>query len=106
MSTIQKGNADLVPALSALYDRHPIVYADGRVPCDICAAAITITEAERHFEAWMQHICDHCAGEVTPANPDEAREAIAATVDIVHPAAPPDVRSDLIEAALRESTTP
>lgn len=66
MTAILKGNADLVPAQSALYIRHPIVLPDGRVPCDVCAAAITIAEAERHVDAWMQHVCDHCAGVPVP----------------------------------------
>lgn len=96
--SILKGNADLVPALSALYGRHPIVLPDGRVPCDICDAAITTAEAERHYPAWMQHICNTCAGEFEVANPEIARATVA--VDIAHPAAPPDVRSDLIEALL------
>ena len=100
MTAIQKGNADLVPCTHALYGRHPIVLSDGRVPCDVCDAAITIEEAERHVDAWMQHICNQCAGEFADANPAIAREAAARSVDIAHPAAPPDVRSDLIEAVL------
>jgi hypothetical protein len=100
MSAILKHNADLVPAQSARYLRHPIVLPDGRVPCDMCDAAISIEEAERHFPAWMQHICNVCAGEYAAANPELAREAAERAVDINHPAAPPDVRSDLIEAVL------
>lgn len=100
MSGILKGNADLVPSTSPLYSGHPIVLPDGRVPCDLCDAAITLEEAERHFEAWMQHICDHCAGDYARTNPEIAREEAERVVDIAHPAAPPDVRSDLIEAAL------
>lgn len=98
--TILKGNADLVPAMHALLGRHPIILSDGRVPCDICDAAITTTEAERHFDAWMQHICDHCAGEYTTENAELERESVAAAVDAAPPSAPPDARSDLIEAAL------
>lgn len=100
MSAIQKRNADLVPAQSALYHRHPIVLPDGRVPCDVCDAAISTEEAERHFDAWMQHVCNGCAGEFAEANPEIAREAAARAVDIAHPAAPPDVRGELIDAVL------
>jgi len=76
--TVLKGNADLVPSMHALLGRHPIVLPDGRVPCDICDAAITTTEAERHFDQWMQHICDHCAGELAVANPETSGEAATA----------------------------
>lgn len=98
MTAILKRNADLVPAQNALYGRHPIVLSDGCVPCDICDAAITTAEAEANFEPWLQHICNHCAAGIARQNPEIAREAIATAVDIAHPAAPPDVRSDLIEA--------
>ena len=36
---ILKGNVDLVAFV------HPIVLPDGRVPCDVCDAAITRAEA-------------------------------------------------------------
>lgn len=75
--TILKANADLVPAMHALPGSHPIVLSDGRVPCDICDAAISTSEAERHFRVWMQHICAHCAGEFAAANPEISREATA-----------------------------
>lgn len=46
---------------------HPIVMADGRVPCDCCDALITQAEAEGNFPAWQQMLCDHCAGEYAAA---------------------------------------
>ena len=73
MRRILKGNRDLMPArhafLAGRKGVHPIVLADGRVPCDICAAAITTAEAESHFDAWSQHLCNACAGECEDANP-------------------------------------
>jgi hypothetical protein len=48
---------------------HPIVMADGRVPCDCCDALIDQAEAERNFLAWQQMLCDHCAAAHAEANP-------------------------------------
>lgn len=48
---------------------HPIVMADGRVPCDCCDALIDQAEAEGNFPAWQQMICDHCAAGYAEANP-------------------------------------
>ena len=60
---ILKGNADLVVFV------HPIVLPDGRVPCDVCDAAIAKAEAERNGAVWDRGVCDHCAGELLDANP-------------------------------------
>lgn len=61
---ILKGNADLEPYF------HPIVLPDGRVPCDVCDAAIAKTEAERNAAVWDRGVCDHCAAELLEANPE------------------------------------
>ena len=62
--TILKGNADLVAFV------HPIVLPDGRVPCDVCDAAISKAQAEASAAVWDRGVCDHCAGELLEANPD------------------------------------
>ena len=64
---ILKGNSDLVPYF------HPIVLPDGRVPCDVCDAAITKDQAEANATVWDRGVCDHCAGELLEANPDWPR---------------------------------
>ena len=61
---IQKGNADLLPHL------HPIVLPDGRVPCDVCDAAIATDMAERNAAMWERGVCDRCAEELQQANPE------------------------------------
>lgn len=66
---ILKGNADLVAFV------HPIVLQDGRVPCDVCDAAIFKAQAERNAEVWDRGVCDHCAGELLKANPEWPRAA-------------------------------
>lgn len=48
---------------------HPIVMADGRVPCDCCDSLISKAEAEANFPAWQQMLCDHCAAAYAEANP-------------------------------------
>lgn len=64
---ILKGNADLVPHV------HPIALPDGRVPCDVCDAAIAKDTAERNAAVWDRGVCDRCAGELLEANPDWTR---------------------------------
>ena len=66
---ILKGNADLMP-----YD-HPIVLPDGRVPCDVCDAAIVKDVAERNAAVWDRGVCDRCADELLEANPEWSRGA-------------------------------
>ena len=66
---ILKGNADLVAFV------HPIVLPDGRVPCDVCDAAIFKAQAERNAEVWDRGVCDHCAGELLEANPEWPQKA-------------------------------
>lgn len=60
---ILKGNEDLLPYI------HPIVLADGRVPCDVCDAAISKEEAERNAATWERGVCDRCAQDIADANP-------------------------------------
>ena len=64
---ILKGNTDLVPYV------HPIVLPDGRVPCDVCDAAIFKTEAESNAAVWDRGVCNRCAGELLEANPEWPR---------------------------------
>ena len=64
---ILKGNADLVPYF------HPIVLPDGRVPCDVCDAAIIKDVAERNAAVWDRGVCDHCADQLLEANPEWPR---------------------------------
>lgn len=66
---ILKGNSDLVP-----YD-HPIVLPDGRVPCDVCDAAIVKDVAERNAAVWDRGVCDRCADQLLEANPEWSRGA-------------------------------
>ena len=61
---ILKGNADLAPYF------HPIVLPDGRVPCDVCDAAIIKDVAERNAAVWTRGVCDPCADALASANPD------------------------------------
>lgn len=62
--SIRKGNADLVPYF------HPIVLSDGRVPCDVCDAAIVKGVAEQNAATWTRAVCDHCAEALAAANPE------------------------------------
>ena len=66
---ILKGNADLVPYF------HPSVLPDGRVPCDVCDAAIVKDVAERNAAVWDRGVCDRCADELLEANPEWSRGA-------------------------------
>ena len=61
---ILKGNVDLVPYF------HAIVLPDGRVPCDVCDAAIIKDVAERNAAVWDRGVCDRCADDLAQANPD------------------------------------
>ena len=61
---ILKGNVDLVPYF------HPSVLPDGRVPCDVCDAAIIKDVAERNAAVWDRGVCDRCADDLAQANPD------------------------------------
>ena len=67
--SILKGNADLAPYF------HPIVLPDGRVPCDVCDAAIVKDVAERNAAVWDRGVCDRCADELLEANPEWPRGA-------------------------------
>lgn len=57
--------------------RHPIVMADGRVPCDRCDACIEKSEAERNHGTWQEMICDQCASDLAEVNPSMAKGGVA-----------------------------
>lgn len=84
MATILKRNADLLPGQ---------IYS-----CDICETHVDLEEAEANLTPWLQRICNRCARTIAASNPGIAHQAIADAIDTAHPSAPPDVRSELIEA--------